>query len=51
MRGARRHEGSGVSGLSLVPDWENDDGFTVEVVAGGIAAIAEIDEPFPELFR
>lgn len=51
MREARRREGSGVTGFSLMPDCENDDGFTVEVVARGIAAIAEIDEPFPELFR
>ncbi|CUA97726.1 hypothetical protein Ga0061067_10865 [Pannonibacter indicus] len=51
MREARRREGSGVTGFSLVPDCENDDGFTVELVARGIAAIAEIDEPFPELLR
>lgn len=51
MRGARRREASGVTGFSLMPDCENDDGLTFDVVAGGIAAIAEIDELFPELFR
>ena len=37
-------------GLLLVPDGEDDHAFAVDAITGDIAAVAEVDGPFPELF-